>query len=105
MPAPGVTKEYGKYLALSCTACHGDDLGGGQGGGGQAGPAITRGGRPGKWKEADFINTIRTGVTPEGNNLDPENMPWKSFAKLTDDELKAVWLYLMSLTYSPFSQR
>ena len=90
MPAPGVTAEYGKYLAVACTACHGDDLGGQ----GEGGPNITAGGRPGKWSEADFINTLRTGVTPRGNNLDPENMPWKSFARLTDDELKAVWLYL-----------
>jgi hypothetical protein len=24
-------------------------------------------------------------------------MPWKTFGKMTDDELKAVWMYLQSL--------
>jgi hypothetical protein len=35
-------------------------------------------------------------VTPGGRELDPL-MPAELFAKMTDDELKAVWLYLQSL--------
>ena len=53
--------------------------------------------RTGKWSEADFINTIRTGVTPEDDELDPKNMYWKRFAKMTDDELGAIWLFLRSV--------
>ena len=87
----GVTVAYGKYLALSCAACHGDDLAG------DFGPNITPGGTSGKWSEADFIRTLRLGTTPDARKLDSEDMPWKSFARLTDDELKAIWLYLKSV--------
>ena len=94
-PEPAVTAEYGKYVGLVCTVCHGDDLAHGEGQ--AAGPNITQGGTPGKWSEADFIKTIRTGVTPRGHALDAEQMFWKRFAKMTDDELKALWLYLKSV--------
>jgi hypothetical protein len=42
------------------------------------------------------MTTLRTGVTPSGYQLKPA-MPWKYFGQMTDDELKAVWLYLQSL--------
>ena len=90
-PESGVTVEYGAYLATICTACHGSDLSGG------FGPNITPGGAPGGWSEAGFINTLRTGVTPEGRRLNPDDMPWESLGKMTDDELRAVWLYLQSV--------
>jgi hypothetical protein len=60
-------------------------------------PNLTPGGEPGFWTEAEFINTIRTGVTPSGHELDPELMPWKDYQAFYDDELKAVWIYLQSL--------
>jgi hypothetical protein len=41
--------------------------------------------------------TLRTGVTPSGHQLSSEFMPWKALGNMTDDELKAVWLYLKSL--------
>ena len=47
--------------------------------------------------EADFLTAIRTGVTPRGYELDPDEMPWKFVGRLTDDELKALWLYLTSV--------
>ena len=92
-PAPevGVTVEYGAYLASFCSACHGSDISGG------FGPNITPGSAPGGWSEADFINTLRTGVTPEGRQLNPDDMPWKDLGNMTDDELKAVWLYIQSV--------
>ena len=89
---PGVTAEYGKYLAIPCASCHGEDLA--RGTGEFAGPNITLGGELGGWSEDDFITALRTGATPDGGKLDPEKMPWESFARLTDDELKAIWLYL-----------
>ena len=101
-PAPerGVTEEYGKYLAVMCTLCHGSDLGGAllRDGSGVRAPNITQGGALGVWSEEDFINTLRTGTTPAGNKLDKENMPWNRFGKMTDDELKALWLYLSAVT-------
>jgi len=57
---------------------------------------LTPGGEVGFWSEGQFIATMRTGVTPGGHRL-IEFMPWKYFGEMTDDELKAVWLYLQSL--------
>jgi hypothetical protein len=57
---------------------------------------LTPAGELGRWTDDDFITTIRTGVTPSGCPLS-DDMPWKSFAKLHDDELQAVWMWLQTL--------
>ena len=94
-PEPGVTVEYGQYLTHFCRPCHGENLAGESGAG--AGQNLTSGGELATWTEADFMNTLRTGVNPQGRKLDPKMMPWPSLGKLSDDELKAIWLYLQSL--------
>ena len=63
-------------------------------------PNLTRGGEMDGWSEEDFIATMRTGVTPSGHQLN-DFMPWKYFGQMTDDELKAVWMYLQSLPALP----
>ena len=96
----GVTMEYGKYMTdiLGCRDCHGADLAGGTPGGNGPPPGPNLTVLVPKWSEADFIKTIRTGTDPTGHQLDPEGMPWKSFDKaLTDDELRALYMYLHSL--------
>jgi mono/diheme cytochrome c family protein len=99
-PEPGITAEYGEYLAVICQSCHQPDFAGGPVPGAQPddppAPNLTPGGELAGWTEADFITTIRTGITPSGRQLDPL-MPAEQFAKMTDDELKAVWLFLQSL--------
>jgi mono/diheme cytochrome c family protein len=97
-PKPGVTVAYGKYLAHTCVLCHGANFNG------QMittdaeylAPNLTPGGELHYWSEEDFMITLRTGVTPGGKHL-KSAMPWKYFGQMTDDELKAVWLYLQSL--------
>ena len=37
-------------------------------------------------------------MTPSGHKLDPDLMPWDMFGRMTDDEFKAIWLYLRSLS-------
>lgn len=99
-PAVGVTPEYGEYLANAhgCKSCHGEALSGAQPAepGAPLAPNLTPGGELATWTEADFMNTLRTGVTPSGHELG-ESMPWQGLGKMTDDELKAVWLYLQAL--------
>ncbi len=100
-PAVGVTKEYGDYLVRlnGCRNCHGQQLSGGKVDDptiNLLGPNLTPGGELAAWSEADFIQTIHTGITPSGHHLS-EVMPWKIYAKMTDDELQAVFLYLQSL--------
>lgn len=49
-----------------------------------------------RYTEAKFIKTMRTGKKPEGEPLLPP-MPWESFAKFTDSDLKAIWAYLRTV--------
>ena len=49
-----------------------------------------------RYDEAKFIQAMRTGKKPEGEPLLPP-MPWPSYAKMTDADLKAVYAYLSSL--------
>lgn len=96
-PPPGATLAYGEYVAGACKFCHGADLGG-QAVGGEPGappsPPIGRASVVARWTEAQFFQTLRTGVTPEGRKLRPRYMPWTEIGQLTDDELRALQLYL-----------
>jgi mono/diheme cytochrome c family protein len=105
-PERGVTAEYGEYLVNTndCRICHGQDLNGGpfpdptiQ----KISPNLTPGGQIAFWTEEEFINTIRTGVTPAGYQLDSKLMPWQDYRKFYEEELNAVWLYLQSLPELP----
>lgn len=50
----------------------------------------------GKWSEADFVKAMRTGVTPEGEKLN-SFMPWPAFKQMSDDDLRAIYLFLRTL--------
>jgi hypothetical protein len=104
-PEAGVTVEYGEYLANTndCKECHGQQLAGGPFPDPTLkiiSPNLTPGGEVGLWSEEDFIKTIRTGVTPGGHQMS-EHMPWKTYKLFTDDELKAIYMYLHSLPKLP----
>ncbi|MBC7878724.1 MAG: cytochrome c [Anaerolineales bacterium] len=101
-PEPGATVEYGEYIVNinDCRVCHGKDLNGGPFPDPtitKISPNLTRGSELAFWTEEQFINTMRTGVTPSGHELDAEFMPWKDYALFYDDELKAIWMYLETL--------
>ncbi|MEO8619709.1 MAG: c-type cytochrome, partial [bacterium] len=90
---------YGKYLVTlaTCADCHGADFRGRTGQ--PAGPDIRS--IAAKWSVDDFRKTIRTGVDPTGRILNPELMPWKFYAKMTDDELADVWAYIGEVARKP----
>jgi len=106
-PEPGPTPEYGEHIAHGpCVLCHGTDFAGGvrpRGSEVEFDPSepvprnLTPAGNLGTWTEEDFFRALRTGVTPSGDRLDPDAMPWPYFSPLTDDELRALWLFLQSL--------
>lgn len=107
-PAQGVTAEYGGYLVRvgGCVDCHGPNLSGGPitGVPPEIPPAanITPGGELSAWTADQFIAAMRTGVNPAGKHLD-SFMPYKYIGKLTDGDLKAIFMYLRSLQPVPYS--
>jgi mono/diheme cytochrome c family protein len=115
-PPRGATAEYGRYFsqhAALCADCHTP-----RGGirsmpdrkrlfAGMAKPPKGFPANPsnltpdnatgiGKWSEEEFIQTIRTGKTPEGETLHPF-MPWRENARLSEDELRAIYRFLRTL--------
>lgn len=101
------TAAYGKYIAHSiaeCNGCHtqrdiaGAFIGPPFAGGGNIDGFITpnltpdASGRISAWSQQDFINRFRKGRLVPGSP-----MPWYSFGRMSDDELKAVYQYLKTL--------
>ena len=98
---PGVTVEYGRYLANGGTGCHGDNFSGGKI---KIGPPdwppaanLTphTEGRIAKWDETNFITALRTSKRPDGTEINPV-MP-RAFAQLNDVELKALFAFLKTI--------
>ena len=54
----------------------------------------------GRWTEEDFVRTIRTGVNPSGDSLNPI-MPWRTIRRMTDDDLRAMYMYLRTVPALP----
>jgi mono/diheme cytochrome c family protein len=114
-PPRGPTAEYGRYLSTIalCADCHTP-----RGGLQQApirhrmyaGDASPPSGFPanpanltpdeetgiGRWSEANFLRTLRTGVNPRGDSLHAF-MPWREYRRMTDDDLRAIYRYLRTL--------
>ncbi len=120
-PEPGPTAEYGAYLAgpvAHCMECHSPM--------GPEGPMLDArhlgsGGFefPGPWgvsvaanitsdpadgiaerTDADLAQMIRTGTRPDGSPMMPP-MPYRYFAKMTDDDLAAIIAYIRTLPPLP----
>jgi hypothetical protein len=98
-PTPGRNAEYGHYLAQLCTGCHGPHFSGGPipGAPPEMGTPLNLTQDPTglqAWTEEQFRTAIRTGVRPSGPPINPAQMPYAALARMTDDEIGAIWLYL-----------
>ena len=95
-PPRGATADYGGYILSysGCRDCHGANLTGGTSDFGPKGPSLYL---VKNWTQAEFINTLRTGVDPSGHALNNKLMPWKTLNRLDDIELSALYAYLISL--------
>lgn len=96
----GLTPAFGEYLAkTTCMGCHTPSLKGGKI---AAGPpdwppaADLTQAALGSWKEADFIKAMRSGINPQGKQIQAP-MPIKMTAQFSETELKALWLYLQTV--------
>jgi hypothetical protein len=109
-PEPGLTVEYGEYLSLSCPVCHGMTLSGGEIPGfpaewPAAGNLTTgTGSRLVSWGEGGFIDLMRDGQK-HGRGIHPDYMPWRSYRYMSDLELRAVYMYLLSMPAQDFGNR
>ena len=50
----------------------------------------------GGWTEEEFARAMRTGVSANGSHLYPA-FPYTAFSKVTDEDMKAIYAYIMSL--------
>ena len=93
-PSKGRTAQYGEYLLSyqDCRECHGKDLGGGVPG--QLPPLGPDLGVVRQWTLGEFVTTMRSGVDPNGHQLD-EQTPWRPIGRMDDDELAATYQYLV----------
>ena len=100
-PERGMTAVYGEYLVNTgdCRACHGPDLAGAQSPepGSPYSPNLTPSGVLAIWTADDFIETMHSGVTPYGRQLDPNFMPYEYYSRMNDQDLTAIFLYLQNL--------
>jgi len=100
-PERGTTAAYGEYLVNTgdCRTCHGPDLAGMQSPepGSPYSPNLTPAGVLAIWTADDFIETMHTGVTPYGRQLDPNFMPYKYYSRMNGQDLTAIFIYLQSL--------
>lgn len=100
-PPYGETPDFGEYTATihGCTYCHGEKLNGKLTGDPNSPPAsnITPGGNLGNWTYEQFADMLWTGKTPEGREMDPDQMPWTGFRLMSNTEKRALYNFLTSL--------
>ncbi len=99
-PEAAVSVEYGRYVAAVCMSCHGENYAGGLVNGPPGTPAsanLTPAGALATWDEAQFLAALRTGVLPDGRQMDARVMPWMAFAEFDDTEARAIWAFLQTV--------
>lgn len=107
--APTPDAEYGRFLALGCTGCHGTTLSGGPIPGAPPDFPVPSNLTPHEsglkgWTYADFERLLDTGLRKSGAKLDPF-MPLENLAKYDSIERRALWAYLQTLPAKPFGER
>jgi len=97
-----VSVEHGRYVANTCLGCHGPQLAGGKVPGGPPDwpPAARLNKGPdsalARYPDADaLIAMFRSGKRADGSGV--KVMPFGSFSKMSDTDLRALHLYLKSL--------
>ncbi|HSB98777.1 MAG TPA: c-type cytochrome [Burkholderiaceae bacterium] len=102
-PVPeGVSLEHGRYVANTCLGCHGPELAGGKVPGGPPDwPPAARLNKGADSAMARYPNAesliamFRSGKRADGSAV--QVMPFESFSKMSDTDLRALYLYLKSL--------
>jgi mono/diheme cytochrome c family protein len=97
--------EHGRYIfyAAGCVSCHTSEqaLAGGRAIATPFGtfysPNITphREQGIGSWSQEDFVRALRDGISPGGEHYYPA-FPYPSYTRMTGQDMRALWAYLMS---------
>jgi mono/diheme cytochrome c family protein len=108
-PAPEPTAAYGKFIARTCSGCHGEKLSGGPIPGAPADLPIPSNITPDAtglagWSYEDFAKLLDTGVRKNGQKLNPF-MPLEMLTAMDEIERKALWAYLQSVPAVAFGNR
>ncbi|HET7524632.1 MAG TPA: c-type cytochrome [Burkholderiaceae bacterium] len=97
-----ISVEHGRYVANTCLGCHGPQLAGGPVPGGPPDwpPAarLSKGADSvlARYPNADaMVAMFRSGRRADGSEV--KVMPFGSFSKMSDTDLRALYLYLKSL--------
>lgn len=107
-PPPALADvAFGAHIANVCTGCHGKDLTGGPipGGSPDWGPAAnltpSADGLAG-WDFHDFVRAMHELKRPDGTAIrEPMSLVAPYAARMTDTELRALWMYLQSVEARP----
>ena len=99
-PVEVASVELGQHIAQVCRGCHGERLSGGKIAGDPNMPIVANltpheTGLAG-WTEADFFRALREGKRKDGTDILPQ-MPWKTYGRMNDIELRALWAYLQTV--------
>ena len=97
-PPVAPTPEYGEYLyGTLCVYCHGDNAEGMEElpiPDAPPGPGLAA---AGSWELDLFKETLRTGITPAGRELDQELMPARVLGNMTDEDMEALHAFFGTL--------
>jgi len=99
-PPAAPTAAYGEHLVQVCRGCHGEHLSGGMLQGDPNMPIVANltphetGLKD--WTEADFIRALREGKRKDGTAID-QAMPWRTYGRMGDEELQAIYAYLRTV--------
>lgn len=106
---PAASIEYGRYLAMTngCIGCHGAGLSGGPIPG--LPPSFPKATNItptgiGGWSAVELTHALRTGKRPDGTTINPF-MPWRYTAQMSDQEMKALVMYVRSVPPRPTGTR
>jgi hypothetical protein len=56
-----------------------------------------------QWTLEEFSTALRSGLTPDGRQLNSE-MPWATYSIMTENDVNALWSYLNSIEPLPNNQ-
>ncbi len=106
----GPTLEFGQYVVTvgGCKGCHGENLSGGPIPGAPPEfkpPANITPLGIAYYTEADFFRALREGVRPTGAPMDTVYMPVHWTRLMTDDEIRAVFMFLKTVPPKQYGGR